>query len=214
CVGDSSNGVAWSIPTAEYRLRLPDVQIPRRSSRGAAALRVGKPLGPLWGTRPGLAAGGGEGATGLDHRGGVENAIQVGFRQRRALARQVTNRSSRCEGFFGQRLGYNRVDLTWHDRAAWLHCGHVELADAGAGTAAHPPNIVGDFEQRNGDRSHRATRCDDVVDCALGLEVVGRFLQVEAGSLIDEFDGSAWKISVHVDAGANGVATESHLAQL
>src|SRR5438270_20970 len=42
-VSDNSSGAAWSIPTAEYRLRLPDVQITHVDPPGEcnAARRVG-----------------------------------------------------------------------------------------------------------------------------------------------------------------------------
>ena len=60
--------------------------------------------------------------------------------------------SEKLHAGHGDRFRHDRVDLAWHAAAAGLQCWQVNLGQSVQGAAAHPAQIIGDFQQ--GDRNN------------------------------------------------------------
>ena len=80
-----------------------------------------------------------------------------------------------------RRLGDDRVDLAGHDARARLEIGQVDLAEPGARAGGHPPQVVADLGQSDGDDLQRTRQLDDRVLGRLGLEVVLGLGEGDAG---------------------------------
>ena len=71
-------------------------------------------------------------------------------------------------------FAHHRVDLARHDRAARLPIGQLDFVKSAARAAAEPANVVGDVEQRDGDRAQLAVAFDQAVALGVGFEMVDR----------------------------------------
>ncbi len=108
-------------------------------------------------------------------------------------------------------LAHHRVDLARHDRAARLAVGQHDLVEAAARAAAEPADVVGDVEQRDGDRPQLAVALDQAVALGVGLEVVHRFDERDAGFLREHLGDAAAELGMRVDARADRRAAGGQL---
>ncbi len=81
----------------------------------------------------------------------LEMALAAGEGQRGVVAEHL-------DADLGQRLALRRVDLARHDRRARLVLRQRQFAEAGARAGAEQADVVGDLEQRGGDRVDGAVR--------------------------------------------------------
>ena len=115
-------------------------------------------------------------------------------------------------GHLHQALAHHRIDLAGHDRAAGLEVGQPDLVEAAARAGAQPADVVGHVEQRDGDGPQLAVALDQAVALGVGLEVVGRLDERDAGLPGEQFGDAAAELGMGVDAGADGRAADGQLA--
>ena len=90
---------------------------------------------------------------------------------------------------------------------------HLDLAEPGAGPAAHPADVVGDLEQADRDGFEGPGGENHCVQAVLRLEVVFGFPQIDAELAGQQAGDLAGELRVGVDAGADGGAAEGDLGQ-
>ena len=100
-------------------------------------------------------------------------------------------------------LAHDRVDLARHDRAAGLPVGEHDFVEAAARTGAEPADIVGNVEQGDGDGAQLAVALDQAVALGVGLEMVDRLDERDAGLLGEHRGHAAAEFRMRVDAGAD-----------
>ena len=114
---------------------------------------------------------------GLEHVE-LELAVHARDRDRRVVAHDL-------RADHGQGLALRRVDLARHDRGAGLVLRQLQFAEAAAGAGAEVADVLGDLEERGGERVERAGGVDDGVVGGEGLEFVGGGLEGGAGHFGD-----------------------------
>ena len=100
------------------------------------------------------------------------------------------------------------VDLSWHDGATWLGFWESDFADSAAWSTTEPTEIIGDFEEGNGDGFELAAGLDEAVFGGLGFEVVAGFVEGDPGLAPEVAHDDRGEIGVTIEAGADGGATE------
>ena len=114
----------------------------------------------------------------------------------------------------GQCLRLRRVDLARHDGGAGLVLGERELAQTRARTAAEEADVVGDLEERDGDRIDGAVAHHHGVMRRQRLELVGCAGEGQAGDLGDALGHLLGKAFRSVEPGADGDAALRQLHEV
>ena len=109
-------------------------------------------------------------------------------------------------------LAQHRIDLARHDRAARLTVGQLDLVEAAARAGGQPADVVGHAEKRGGDGPQLAVTLDQPVALGIGLEMIGRLDEGDAGFLGQQLAHAAAELGMGVDAGAHGRAADGQLA--
>ena len=113
-----------------------------------------------------------------------------------------------------EHLAHHGVDLAGHDGGTGLGGGQLQFADAATRAGTEQADVVGDFDQADGDGLECAAGFDDGIARGLRFEMVGGFAQFEAGFVGDAVNGFAREINVGVDAGADGGAAKGQFAKV
>ena len=97
-------------------------------------------------------------------------------------------------------LRNDRIHLARHDGRAVLPRREVDLAEAGARTGRHEPEIVRNLRERHGAGLDGARDRDERVRVLRGVDEIGRLRQRHAGNLAQNGDDPAQVCFVGVDA--------------
>ena len=80
-------------------------------------------------------------------------------------------------------FGDNGVDLTWHDRGAWLHSWEVDFAETAARTTGEEAQVVADLVDLDGDATEGGAIADHLAGVAGSTDEVVRAGDVPARDL-------------------------------
>ena len=100
------------------------------------------------------------------------------------------------------------VDLSWHDGATWLGFWESDFADSATWATAEPADIVGDFEEGNGDGFELAAGLNEAVFGGLGFEVVASFVEGDPCLIPEVAHDDRGEIGVAIESCADGGAAE------
>ena len=112
-----------------------------------------------------------------------------------------------------QHFTHHRVHLAGHDGGTRLGGRKPQFAQAGARPRAQPAEVIGDLGQARRNRRELARDLDAIIARALGLEVVGRLAEREAGLSTENAADPPGKFRMGSQAGTNGGAANGQFAQ-
>ena len=117
-------------------------------------------------------------------------------------------------GYHGHRFGDYRINLAGHDGGAGLNLGQENLPDPAARSGAQPANVIGDFHQAYRDGFQGPAGFHISILGGLGLEVIFRFPEVNAGQHAEPFANLGRKFRMGVNSGAHRGAADGQFPEM
>ena len=146
----------------------------------------------------------GEQPRALQERVDDERLVNVEFEMAGCAAkvhRHVVRHRLRAE--HGKCLGLRRIHLAGHDRAAGLVLRDAQLRQSRARSGGEQPHVIGDLEERRGERLYRAVGENERLMPAERGELVRRLAEGELGLGCHELAHARRELRVRVEARAD-----------